>query len=125
MNAEELVEKFLEHKELGQGAAPRTCLQYRSVLRRLIVYCDETGIDALAPDQNALSAFAGPHLHKQGLGPIARRPAVAALRGFYRFLYRVGAIADNPAAEIRPRNSCGRRISRPSPAYAMPPSSRP
>lgn len=111
MTSKELIERFLEYKLRNQGASERTANQYRGSLHRLVDYCVSVGADLEHPDQNTLTAFLGPYLHKQGLGPSGRRPTVAAVRGFYRWLHRVGLAAEDYARHQEyPR--AGRRLPR-------------
>lgn len=59
------------------------------------------GSDPLHASADDLERFAGPWAHWVGLTPRARRPVVAALRGFYRWAHQREYIDSDPAAALR------------------------
>ncbi len=66
------------------GRAQRTAELYRLALVRLDLFLERRSF--LAAGDDDLVAFTGPWLHKQGVVASSRRPYVAAVRGFYRWL---------------------------------------
>lgn len=120
------VEAYLEWLEFNKGRADRTVVKYRQLLARLQTFLDEKEAGSLKemkipPDgitqlqhvtRTHLNQFTGIYAHQVlKLKPRARRPLVAAVRGFYHWLQREGAIDSNPAADIEYPNA-GRRLPR-------------
>lgn len=71
---------------------------YRLTLTRLIeFFAERSPLDASADD---LLLFSGAWLHKRGVTAISRRPHVAAIREFYRWLTKQKVLRSNPAERI-------------------------
>ncbi len=88
---EQLIERFLEFKRHNEGRSPATARKYRQFLLELLAYCRDIQVCSFAnPDQDVLAAFTGPFLHRRGVMAKSRKPAVAAIKGFYKWLFRAG-----------------------------------
>lgn len=95
-----LVEKWLVYKEFNEGRSPKTIVKYRYYLELLIEYCDSNKIDGLNIEASSLESFVGMFLHKRKLVSQSRRTAVAAIKGFYDFLFTQGVTNANPASNL-------------------------
>ena len=97
-------EGFLRHLEDGRQLSPNTLAAYRLDLEQFTSFLDDRfpadGWDWARVDRLVLRSFLG-HLSRQGLArrTIARK--LSAVRSFYRFLHRAGAVEANPARTIR------------------------
>jgi len=90
-----LVLKFVEWKEFNEGASKRTVEAYTAALERFSVFLD--GRDLLQATVDDVQLFGGIWLHKQGVTAVSRRPYIAAVREFYKWLKSTGAIKENPS----------------------------
>ncbi|TCS35842.1 integrase/recombinase XerC/integrase/recombinase XerD [Paucimonas lemoignei] len=107
MNNAELIDKFITWKRYNDGAKPRTAEAYQAALERLVEFLEGRDLEDASIDDVEL--FGGLWLHKQGVNAISRRPYVAAVREFYKWLAGAGRIKTNPAADLRyPKG--GRRL---------------
>jgi site-specific recombinase XerD len=102
-----LIEDFLAYKRHNRGRAPRTIEIYRQALDLLVVYLD--GKELLRASTDDLIAFTGAWLAKRGVLAASRRPYVAAVRQFYRWLHTQRAIEHNPSAGV-PYPRAGKRL---------------
>jgi len=109
MNQDALLIRYLDHLEINRGRSPGTVNSYRLHIQRLAEYLAGIGKTLTAASSEDLEAFAGLHLHQKGVMARSRRPAIAAIRGFYQWLSRAGIIAANPAAHLV-YPSMGRKI---------------
>lgn len=92
-----LIERWLQWKALNEGRAEATIDKYRRILHRLAAHLGKPMITAT---QEELSVWVGAKLHAEGLRPRSRRIAVAAMRGFYRWLMTLRVIDRDPSAGI-------------------------
>jgi len=93
----ELIEQFLQWLEFNKGRSVNTCIKYRLYLVRLNDYLPSELISA---ERGELESFVGIDAHKSGMSPKSRKPMVAAIRGFYTWLYREEKISNNPSEAI-------------------------
>lgn len=94
---QDLIDKYLTYLEHNKGRAERTVSKYRGYLQQLVTWCHQKEVDPLDITIEQLEDFTGRHAHEQGLKPSARRPLVAAVRGFYEWATRYKHIKANPA----------------------------
>lgn len=106
----DLIDDFLQHKQVNGGRSGRTIEIYRLALHRLVQFGADR--DPLKFTHDDLMLFTGVWLHKHGLrDPASRRTHIAAVRQFYAWLASNGRIGSNPASRIDyPKK--GRRIPR-------------
>ncbi|HEX4564639.1 MAG TPA: site-specific tyrosine recombinase XerD [Solirubrobacteraceae bacterium] len=116
---EPLILDFLAYLELERGLSRNTLEAYRSDLLQFGAFLDTRRVAALEATHADLAAFLAelargwlPGQRQDRITPRAPAAAatigrkVACLRSFYRYLRREGAIAHDPAAELRgPRKS--------------------
>lgn len=95
-----LISQFLSHKEVSQGRSAGTVGTYRHRLSTLAAFLQARGKGLASADSEDLVEFGGMYLHQNGVAPRSRRPAIAAIRGFYRWLKRSGLIEDDPATRL-------------------------
>lgn len=98
MTPAELVEGFLVWLEHSRGRSPRTIEIYRGALELLLSFLE--GRDPREARDDDLVLFTGLWLHKRGITARGRRPAIAAVRGFYRWMAATRHAQRNPAAAI-------------------------
>jgi len=89
-----LITKFIDWKHYNEGASKRTVEAYTAALLRFVVFLD--GRDLLLATVDDVQLFGGIWLHKQGVTAVSRRPYIAAVREFYKWLTATKAIASNP-----------------------------
>lgn len=114
------VESWLSWLTRNRGRAQATAEKYRGYLLRLVAWVDLPPDDERRRPSTAdpweltpadLERFAGLHAHAEGLTPRARRPLVAALRGFYGWAARADLLPDDRAAKL-PTPKVGRSLPR-------------
>jgi len=106
---EATLEHYLDHLATERGLARRSLEAYARDLGRFVRGLLTRGIRrADAVDAEAVRAHVAT-LERRGLGPHSRARAVAAIRGWLRFLVREGYLGDDPSREIRVRRP-GRRL---------------
>ena len=95
------VDAYLDHLRVERRLADHTLESYARDLAALGGYAAGAGraIDGL--DRQALEAFVREQMTR-GLSPRSVARAVAAVRGFYRFLTIDRQLASNPADDLRP-----------------------
>ena len=92
---------FLRHLATEKNASPHTLRSYRGDLVDFQRYLDSAGGGApAAADTRAVRGYLA-SLHGRGLDAASVARRLAALRSFYRFLVRRGALERNPAREVR------------------------
>lgn len=110
VSCEALIDDFLEFKQLSQGRSVRTVERYDLALRRLVIFM--AGRSVLSASTDDLKLFSGKWLFEQGLrDPVSRKPCVAAVREFYKWLKDSGRIASDPGRAV-PHPKFGRRLPR-------------
>ncbi len=97
---EKLIDKFLSFKQVNQGRSEQTVLAYRLRLVELANYLNSRGKSILSVESDDLIFFCGLHLHTKGVAPRSRRPAVAATRGLYGWLFKNGLTKGNLAQRV-------------------------
>jgi len=101
MNNDELIQKWLLYKEVNQGRSVATVDKYRNYLVRFATWLkDELNVSLIEARRDDVELFSGLISFKQGLTPRARRPLIAALREFYKYLKKNGLRSDDPAAGL-------------------------
>ena len=95
------IEDYLQHLKVERGVSVHTLDAYRRDLAALQQWVDARGPAAVAGlDANALRAFVAAE-HRRGLSPKSLQRRLSACRSFYQWLLHHGAIAANPAAQVR------------------------
>jgi site-specific recombinase XerD len=94
-----LITRFIEAKQFNQGASKRTAEAYTAALVRFDGFL--AGRDLLLATIDDVQLFGGLWLHKQGVTAISRRPYIAAVREFYKWLVAGGALTVDPAAALK------------------------
>ncbi|AFI63337.1 Tyrosine recombinase XerC [Bifidobacterium animalis subsp. animalis IM386] len=100
MDAQVLMERFIEYLRSNRGLSEHTCMAYRGD----ILQCLET-LDALGrgnPDDvtlDDLRMWMGRMAHTVGKTSLARK--TIAVRGFFTWAYEHGMLAHNPAHAVR------------------------
>jgi len=96
-----VVDAYLDHLRMERRLAEHTLESYARDLRALAAFAAgaDRAIDAL--DRHALEAFVRQQMTR-GLAPRSVTRAVAAIRGFYRFLVLERRLKESPADDLRP-----------------------
>lgn len=105
----DLIDGFLEQLEHNKGRSVLTIKKYRNFLNRLLAWSKKEELDFLKLDIKNLENFTGMIAHEQGLTPRSRRPLVAAIRGFYKYLLKDGVITTDPAINL-PYPQVGKKL---------------
>lgn len=105
----ELIDKYLTYLEYNKGRTGATTAKYRGYLNQLITWCKEKDLDPLTISLEALEEFTGKHAHEQGMKPSARKPLIAAVRGFYAWARQYKHTYRNPAEDL-PYPQIGRKM---------------
>lgn len=109
-SADALIDAFLEFKQLNQGRSARTAERYGLALRRLATFMNGRPLVSASTDD--LTLFSGKWLFEQGVkDPVSRKPCVAAVREFYKWLHRAGLVQEDPGRAV-PHPKFGRRLPR-------------
>ena len=95
-----LVNEWLQFKQLNEGRSAETIKKYRYYLTLYLAFCEKSLVDPYEPKQLQLEQFTGLFLHQMKLVPQSRRTAVAALRGFYEYLFNKGHTHVNFTASL-------------------------
>ena len=98
----DLIEGYLAWLQHNKGRAERTVTKYRRYLEQLAAWLqEEQGASLLAATREQLEVYTGLHAHQElQLRPRARRPLVAAVKGFYQWAASSGHIPRSPAAAL-------------------------
>ena len=92
--------RYLRHLEVERRAAVNTLDAYRRDLARLDAFAADRGVVVEALTRQDLEVLVRDAM-TAGLSPTSSARLVATLRGFYRFLRLTGAVAVNPADDLR------------------------
>ena len=91
----------MAHREIAQGRSKATSAKYRLYLTRLLAFCRQADIAPHQVTHDHLETFTGLYVFKHmNMGPAARRAVVAAVKGFYKYLYEHNHIPANPAQRL-------------------------
>jgi integrase/recombinase XerD len=96
-----LVEAYLDHLRVERRLAAHTLESYARDLSALAAYAAGAGRTVESLDRHALEAFVREQ-RGRGLSPRSVARAVAAVRGFFRFLVLDRTIAGSPADDLQP-----------------------
>jgi integrase/recombinase XerD len=96
-----MIGAYLDHLRVERRLAGHTLESYARDLSALAAFADETGRQAEALDRASLEEFVRRQMTR-GLSPRSVARAVAAVRGFYRFLVVDRQLDRNPADDLRP-----------------------
>lgn len=95
------VERFLAHLRTERRLSPHTNSNYRRDIESFAAFCEREGVPGWATVDNFhVRSFAASE-HRNGLSPRSIQRRLSALRSFFSFLVREGALQANPAADIR------------------------
>ena len=96
-----MIDAYLDHLRVERRLAGHTLESYARDLSALAAFADETGRQPEALDRASLEEFVRRQMTR-GLSPRSVARAVAAVRGFYRFLVVDRQLDRNPADDLRP-----------------------
>jgi len=103
-----LVDQFLQWKRENENCSAKTVTKYRKTLELLGNYLEGKYLEVTL---GKLEQFTGGQLHRMGYSAASRKVAVAAVRGFYKYLRLRQLIKTNPAHDLVYPKS-GRRLPR-------------
>jgi site-specific recombinase XerD len=104
-----LIEHYLGWQTHNRGRAGATIYKYRRYLHWLVEFLRSRECSLREATLALLEEFTGIEAHRRKLSPRARRPVVAAVRGFYTWLHRRHLLDENPAAAL-PYPKAGLRL---------------
>jgi integrase/recombinase XerD len=96
-----MIEAYLDHLRVERRLAVHTVESYGRDLRTLAAFAAGEGTRVEALDRAALEAFVRQQM-AEGLSPRSVARAVAAIRGFYRYLVLDGRLDRSPADDLLP-----------------------
>ena len=94
-----MIDTYLRHLEVARRLAPNSLEAYSRDLTRLADFAEAQGRAVEAFRLSDLELFVR-ELMTSGLSPTSTARAVAATRGFYKFLRLNGSISSNPAEDL-------------------------
>ena len=95
MTPEKSIDSYLDHLRVERRLADHTLESYARDLRSLAEFAAGRGSNSLALDRRALEAFVRDQM-SSGLSPRSVGRAVAAVRGYYKFLVVNRELDQNP-----------------------------
>ena len=99
--AKQWLAQFERHLATERRLSPHTIDGYRRDLAALRAWCERTGLaDWHELDHQHVRSFAA-HSHARGLQGRSIQRRLAAVRTFFGFLLREGALRQNPALQVR------------------------
>ncbi len=96
-----MIDAYLDHLRIERRLADHTVESYGRDLRQLAAFASGAGVPIERLDRHALEAFVRGQMSR-GLSPRSVGRAVAAVRGFYRFLALDQRISHSPAEDLQP-----------------------
>jgi integrase/recombinase XerD len=96
-----MIDAYLEHLRVERRLAAHTLESYGRDLRGLAAYAAGEGTRIESLDRHALEAFVRQQM-AAGLSPRSVARAIAAIRGFYRFLVIDRRLESSPADDLTP-----------------------
>jgi integrase/recombinase XerD len=97
----ELIDAYLDHLRIERRLADHTVVSYSRDLQHLAAFAAARDRALTALTRADLEAF-GRHLMTEGLAPRSVARAIAATRGFYRYLAIMRRVESNPADDLQP-----------------------
>lgn len=95
----ETLERFLGYLSLEKGLAEQSCQSYRSDIVKFSGYLERLGKDPTQLRQSDLTGYLE-HLRAAGMAPSSIARQLSSLKGYFRYLNRVGETASNPVESI-------------------------
>lgn len=105
----QLLDDFCLWLELNEGRSGRTAQKYRGYLAILEAFMRERQLTLAIVTGTDLEAFTGLYMHERGQTPRSRRAVVSAVKKYFKWLVRTGALKTDPAAAV-PYPSAGRPL---------------
>ncbi|MDR1302601.1 MAG: tyrosine recombinase [Treponema sp.] len=99
-----LIEEYLSYLCSVRGMAERTLEAYRLDIARFVVYCKKQGIAAEVAASQDVQRFLV-DISAEDKAAVTVNRALASIRGFYRWLVRLGYRKDNPAGVLPSRKT--------------------
>jgi integrase/recombinase XerD len=96
-----MIDAYLDHLRVERRLADHTLESYARDLRTLAEFAAGEGVAVASLDRHALEAFVRQQM-STGLSPRSVARAVAAIRGFYRFLVLDRRLDTSPADDLLP-----------------------
>jgi integrase/recombinase XerD len=96
-----VIDSYLDHLRVERRLAEHTLESYARDLTALARFAAGAGVAPEALDRSALDAFVRQQM-STGLSPRSVARAVAAVRGYYRFLVLDRRLESSPADDLRP-----------------------
>ncbi|MBN2552859.1 MAG: site-specific integrase, partial [Spirochaetales bacterium] len=95
-----MLEQYLQYLARVRHLSANTLSSYRRDLETYLGFLEEQELKAEEVDPGRARAFVG-HLSRRGLSARSINRVLSSVRGYYRFMERVGGKAGNPFASIR------------------------
>lgn len=95
------LERYLRHLTIERGLSENSIAAYRRDLTSYLDFLSQLGSDELSVRADELEKF-GQWLLERGLVASSRARALAAVRGFHKFLVLEDLRADDPTRKVRP-----------------------
>lgn len=100
-NAQQWIDKFLQHLKTERRLSPHTLSNYQRDLRGVVAYCDSAEVTTWTSlDAKHVRAYLAAR-HRQGIGGRSLARALSTLRSFLRFLIREGQLKKNVAQGVQ------------------------
>jgi len=95
-----MIEEYLLYLKAVRGMSERTLEAYGKDLSRFAVYCGNMECSPESASSRAVQHFIA-DLSAEGISSVSVNRALSSIRGFYRWLIRMGKRKDDPSAAIR------------------------
>ena len=94
------IQAFLDNLNHQRRMSAHTLDAYRRDLGRLVLFCEQLGVDSWGAFQPSQARQYVGQLNRKGLSPASIRRHLSAARSFYRFLVRESVLEANPLIGI-------------------------
>jgi tyrosine recombinase XerC len=102
-----VLERYLQYLTHVRHLSQNTVSAYRRDLETYLAFLDDQGLSPERVESAAARSFVG-YLSRGGLSSRSINRVLSAVRGYYRFLERVGEEASNPFASIKSLKTDGK-----------------
>jgi len=101
VNARKQLEGFLQQLRVEKRASEHTVKNYHRDLQHLVVFCGQHEVKEWREVTSANILMHVAERHRKGLGSASLQRELSAMRSFYLYLMKSGAVECNPAQHVK------------------------